>query len=247
MINVHYALPFINMNESWVNVAFFKPEPLIKLLISERNKDVLYLKCPSFQEYYKNCYVIKCPFDLTLTVEYVNGQKTLRTHEYGQDFFDNFIHTRFSDSTVHTMLTVNVADTFFSDESVTVELLPPFMHKTEVNNNVNVIVGAFDISKWVRPVEWAVEMIDDTKPLKLKRGDPLYYVRFVTKDKINLIKEVDNEQIFKVSNACVTLKKYIPNKGLNYLYETASPYISAFKLKFFKQSKCPFSFLRIRK
>lgn len=245
-LEIKYAITEYNDNEYWKQLAFYEPEPVIKAIIKERDKDVKYLKCPAFQDYYKNCFLIRSPVDLTLTIEQNGEHKYIATKQYTQEFFDKNIFSRLDTNSKYSMLSIQFYYTFISNESVILEQLAPSMHKTKTLNNINIIQGMYDISKWIRPVELAIEIIDDTKPIVIKRGDPLYYVRFVTDKNVTLTRIVDfNKDINQVIKSCAAFKKFVPGNTLEKNYEIAASYINLIKDKLFnKKSKCPFGFLR---
>ena len=91
MINIKYSFYQKDLFQH-ENILFFEPEPVLKEIAKERNNDALFLKCPAFLDYYKNCYLIKCPFDLTIQIDRKN--KSLKTFEYDQNFYDKYINYR---------------------------------------------------------------------------------------------------------------------------------------------------------
>jgi hypothetical protein len=231
-------------DEEWKQLGFYAPEPVLKDIIKSRDKGAEYLKCPAFQDYYKNCFLIKSPVDLTIKVENINGTKIITTKEYDQDFFNKNVDARLDQNSTYSMLSLKFHYVFFSDEPVMLEQLEATMHKTKMSNNINLITGTYDISKWIRVVEFAVEILDDKKPIVIKRGDPLYYVRFVTDKNVVLTRVIDKD-INKIAWASATTKKYMPGNTLERNYEMAKEYVEIIKSKFFKKkSKCPFGFLR---
>jgi hypothetical protein len=246
MSEVKYSFWYANSNDTWRELAFFEPEPVFKLIANSRSKDTNYLKCPAFQDYYKNCFLLRSPIDITINISnQPNGNKFASIDTYNQKFFDENIKIRYEEGYKHPILHVSFFYVFYAHEPLMVEQLPPLMHKTELQNNINVIPGTYDISKWIRPVEFAFEVIDDTKPIEIKRGDPMYYVRFSTPNKISLTREETSDDLSRVVNSCITLKDYVPNNTLDKNYSMGSWAVNLFKAKMFKKrSKCPFKFLR---
>jgi hypothetical protein len=136
---------------------------------------------------------------------------------------------------------------FYCDKSIIIEEMPSLMHKNDFLNNTRVIGGKFDISKWYRPIEYAFEIIDDKVPLIIKRGDPLYYIRFITDKDVNLIQtyEYENNYVQKFSSNCVNIKNFIKGNTLQKNYSIVSDYLESIKKKIFpKKSKCPFHFFK---
>jgi hypothetical protein len=244
MTEVKYSFWYGKSSDVWKELAFFEPEPVFKLIASSRSKNTKYLKCPAMQDYYSNCFLLRSPVDLTINISnQPNGAKFAAIDKYNQEFFDENIMIRYEEGYKHPILHISFFYVFYADKPLMIEQLSPSMHKTELQNNINIISGTYDISKWIRPVEFAFEVIDDTKPIVIKRGDPMYYVRFPTTDKINLVKEPISEDLSKVINSCTTLKDYVPNNTLEKNYSMGASLIKLFKDKMFKK-KCPFSFMR---
>ncbi|NBQ51788.1 MAG: hypothetical protein EBY40_13870, partial [Marivivens sp.] len=65
-----------------------------------------------------------------------------------------------------------------ADEPVYVTQLAPFMHYQKDPWPGTIFGGRFPINVWPRPLMWAFEWHDTSKPLKINRGDPLFYVMF---------------------------------------------------------------------
>ena len=252
MIEVHYSLPDYNNQDfssydpgkyAWRELAYYEPEPLLNLIVQERDKNAAYLKCPAFTNYYKNCFLIRSPFDLTITVDPTTN--ALRTNEYNQEFYNKFILDRLVNNATYRMISLRIFYLFYSEREVLFQLLSPTMHKTELLNNINMIQGEFDISKWIRPIEFSFEVLDTTKPLQFKRGDPLFYIRFATDETVKLVRKPMTEELSYVNNACLGIKDIVHQQTLDQRYDSARSLISLYKDKLFgKKSKCPFSFLR---
>ena len=236
-----YWCPFL-LNGDWHNVGYFEPEPVLKYIASQRNNDVEYLKCPAFQQYYANTFVIRSPVDLELKIEKnSDGKKILVTKDFNQNFYNDHIFPRLAQNTVFSMFSLEFSYIFYSENSVTLEMLPANMEKTTFIKNTNLIPGEFDISKWIRPVSPAFEIVNDLEVLSISRGDPLFYVRFKSDKKINLIRVEQDNIIESLEKACSRLKFFVPKNSLEENYKAAQSMINLYKLKLFRK-KCPFHF-----
>jgi hypothetical protein len=246
MTQIKYSFWYANFNDTWKELAFFEPEPVFKLISNSRSKDTEYLRCPALQDYYKNCFLLRSPVNVTINIAtQPDGDKFASIDTYDQKFFDENIMIRYKKGYKYPILHLKFFYVFYANEPLMIELLSPSMHKTELQNNINVIYGTYDISKWIRPVEFAFEVIDDTKPIVIKRGDPMYYVRFPTINKIKLTREEISNDLSRVVNSCAALQNYVPNNTLDKNYGMGEWFINLFKAKMFKKkSKCPFNFLR---
>lgn len=103
---------------------------------------------------------------------------------------------------------------------------------TALNNNFTVVSGWFNLSEWTRPIAFAVMRVDSKKPVIIKRGDPLYKIRFYQennlKQKFNMIKSEPSEKMLRDINNRLSVKHFIP--------------FLAKDLMFGKERKCPFGF-----
>lgn len=224
---------------TWLNLLAFEPEPVLKYIRDERNGFASYLRCPAFKDYYRNTFLIRCPMDLKLTVEKdLNGNKVLRTHSYDQTFFNKNISDRLKQSDLLPTMSVDIGNIFYSKGEVVLEQLSLSMGISQFDTNMNVISGEFDISKWIRPVYLGIEILDETKPIILKRGMPLYFIRFRTSKKVKLIRKELTKDIQLISNSCLSLKSITPFNTMKENYEHAKEFMKMYKRKLFK---CPFA------
>lgn len=229
--------------EMWPKTAYFEPEPVIKSVLHSRGNDLEYLKCPSFQNYYHNTFLIRCPVDLTIFIQTnPDGSKSIGLKEFDQQFFDTHIHPRFNQNSTNSMLSIDFLYLFYSEESVILEQSSAAMESTAFVKNTVQVPGEYDISKWIRAMGCAFEIIDDTKPIELKRGDPLYYVKFRTDKKVNLVRVDQSDTLEKLESSCSKLKKYVEKNSLEENYKSAESLINFHKMELFKKKSCPFKF-----
>ncbi len=83
---------------------------------------------------------------------------------------------------------------FVSDAPVYVNQFPPFLHYPKNAWPGVQICGRFPIDVWPRVHMWAFEWHDLSKDLILKRGEPLFYVRFETEDPSSLVRLIEAER-----------------------------------------------------
>lgn len=69
---------------------------------------------------------------------------------------------------------------FVADEPVWMSQVAPFMHYRPDPLPGTIFGGRFPIDVWPRPLMWAFEWHEPDKPIRLNRGDPLFYVLFET-------------------------------------------------------------------
>jgi hypothetical protein len=197
------------------------------------------------RSYYSNTFLIRSPFDMTLTVNTTNqGNKVLLIENQDQDWVNKYLINRLSENQTHTMYGLMFQYLFYSKKSLVMESKPASLTHTDFLKNNLFIPGEYDISKWIRPVECVFEITDDTKTAVIKRGEPLYYIRFQTDKKINLIRSQPGDKLFEITSACVNLKKLKPNLSLEENYTIAKPWFKKYQNRLFEKSKskCPLHF-----
>jgi hypothetical protein len=221
-----------------------EPAPALPEIIDARDVSHPghFVRCPAFREYYKNTYVLKSPVDMDIT--YTPDDKVLRVTPQNQEFYDASILYR-GDAVGEDddfLMSFSIHYIFIADKDCELEMAQASMHKSDFINKTSLVCGAFNINKWYRPVELAFEIKDSSAPIRIKRGDPLAYVRFKPKDggKVGLqFKELPEETKEAVS-ACLYVKEANNQVPLNTLYEIAKRVRN--KL-WFNKKKCPFNWI----
>ena len=238
MKKVFWTIPDFGIEE--LQIVFFEPESLIKHLQSTR-KGTKHLKCPAFQDYIKNTFVIKAPFDTEITVNRNKGM--IDVVGIPQDY-TKFVVNRIDEFTPENPYVISLfpAYMFYSNDDIHIESMPATMETNDSISNTMLIPGTYNISKWIRPVDFSFEVKDDNKKIKIKRGDVLFYVKFRTNDdsKIELERTPFTEELNKTMYSCFHVKKILPGLPLKTLYSMAESFMKT--LSFKKPKKCPFGF-----
>ena len=223
----------------WQNVAVQPPELAYKSIAADReNSDIL--PCPAIQGYFKNTYLIRSPIDFVLTPKV--DAKTFSIDRFDQKFYIEWVIRRPGDfvNPKRPICTLGPKLVFVADEDVIIESLPAMMHDSETLRNIRVIPGTYNIHRWMRPLDFTFEILDPSVPLEFKRGDPLFYVRFIDPKgrKVELERIEQTDDIIKTMYGMVVLKNYIPKLGLDKLYDMAHDWIK--NKTWLKKKKCPF-------
>lgn len=202
----------------------FEPENFYSYISSVRQESN-YLKCYAFIEVVKNCYIIRAPLDMELS--YDRSKNWLSVNNISQDIYDRHFVFRTGEFGKNDppLVTALPRYVFYSDLPVQMTILPlPFALGP---NNASVVVGGFDISRWVRPIDWTFEFVDENKPISVKRGDPLFMVSFAPADgsKVSLNRVEYSFSVSKVIAACTSLKTYVLKVPLQKCYEMAEKFL----------------------
>jgi hypothetical protein len=223
-----------------LQILFSEPENLFKHLQKTRGESA-HLRCPAFLDYIKNTYVIKAPIDMNIIIDRKAGRLDITSFSQS---LSKFIVNRIDQTGIDSphLISLPPAYVFYSDEDVHMESFHASMETNNSISNLMAVPGVFNISKWIRLIDFSAEVKDDTKPINIKRDDVLFYVRFLTKNdsKVELKRVPMTEELKIAMQSCVSVKNQIFKTPLKTLYKMSESFIST--LSFKKKKKCPFNF-----
>ena len=144
-------------------------------------------RCPAVINLESRYFQVNCPFDLHLGFDRDDKGKPVLRNLLG----DN---TPVRRNKLNALLTVTSESEWrypdrptiqimlpyilISDEPVYMAQVPPFFHYNPEPWPGTLFGGRFPIDVWPRPLMWAFEWHDVKKPLRLKRGEPMFYCHF---------------------------------------------------------------------
>lgn len=146
-------------------------------------------RCPAVINLESRYFAVRCPFDINVgfardkdgkpVLRNLSGAKSaVRGSKLGEKLhLTNEPEWRHKD--VPT-LQLSLPYVFIADEPVYMSQVAPFMHYVKEPLPGTIFAGRFPINVWPRPLMWAFEWHDTSKPLKINRGDPLFYAMFET-------------------------------------------------------------------
>lgn len=155
-------------------------------------------ECPAHTQFLSNFFVIRAPMDLE--VWYRKEDHGVASPTLNEDQFGRFINVRHTDIGDDELMhiTIRWPYLFVADEDCELETYPAFYH----GSPFNISVGSFNIHKWQRPVDLTFLVTEDVK-INIRRGDPLFYVRFNHKDRSTKLKRLEwNEDIKRCLDQC---------------------------------------------
>ena len=135
------------------------------------------LRCPAIKKYIENMYLVRSPMDFTLKKKEDGGFDIKSTVSQ----MDSYLMNVLKPSGRHTGLPVAQLAMGFGivcdDEDTLVESMPLPLDGRDVSWRC--IPGSFDPYLWpARPVNFAFEWVNQAVPVVIKRGDPLFVLRF---------------------------------------------------------------------
>ena len=192
----------------------------------------VYQKCPAFVHKNERIFVGTSPIDLDFSIERTPEGPLMQISDMSKtDYIDIDDEHIYSPQPVFQLYIPKFLF-WTEDDDIWIEQNDHPM--TSLNNNIIAVPAWFNLSNWSRTVSVAFTIVNEHKPVIIKRGDPLFRISFYSNN-LN-----DN---FKLEE-----KKYLSEyKDVveNHLYQRRES--DGYKTKLFsktsKTGKCPFSFL----
>jgi len=159
--------------------------------------------CPAALQFDRMHYVINCPVDLHLRInKTADGQLQLSNVEGPMSAVRStglkklLVMSPQHDwrHPMRPVLQLVTPFVFLSDDPVYVNQFPPFLHFNKHAWPGVQICVRFPIDVWPRPHMWAIACHHLSADLILKRGEPLFYVRFETQDPSSMVRLVEAER-----------------------------------------------------
>jgi len=174
-------------------VAYDAPVPLSRL-IGNQNVNMGVGSCPAVIDFNVRTYTILSPYTFRLRASKVSDDEFSFHIVYPDtEVAESILKVELSfqprslwrDKRI-PILQLTLPYVFLSNESV-------FVNQIEPNRFIgckpwSLIEGRFDISTWHRPINWAVEWMDLSNDIIIKRGDPIFQLLFEPVDSASKIK-----------------------------------------------------------
>jgi hypothetical protein len=176
------------LNDRKGGIVFFPPE---RVRSADMNKSHAKSasRCPAVINLESRYFLIRCPYDLNLGfARDKDGKAVLRNLNGDRSAIrSNKLREKIHVTPEHEWrypgiptLQLSLPYVFIADEPVYMSQVSPFMHYTANPLPGTIFGGRFPINVWPRPLMWAFEWHGTEKPLKINRGDPLFYATFET-------------------------------------------------------------------
>lgn len=212
-VDIYWAIVSDKERQTLMNLLWEPPVPLVKILPKGRQgspKDN-YRACSAGINFWKNTFAIINPQDagIRLTGDYDNPEVEATGRYWTKQ--PSALDSRYRIDYDYSWI-------FFSEESIIMQQLPPFMHKTTAQDGAGLSSGSYDISKWFRPVNCAYNLWDGSNELFLRSGDPLAYFQFLTDKDINLVQFEMNDKLTSIYQQVVFFKSLLHFEPIEKLY-----------------------------
>lgn len=174
------------LDTEFAHVVFSQPKP-VKAGRSKPISRRAVQACPAVNNIEKNLFEILAPFSIELSIERHGNKFELYfddvTTRIDEDLFRKHVFFMPQDQWRHPdrpMLQIMVPYVFVTDDDCAICQLPPFLDTTSRMWPGVMVSGRYAFKYWPRSLNWAFEWDDLSLPLRIKRGDPLFYVKIDT-------------------------------------------------------------------
>lgn len=165
------------------------PHPVSKDRIAPLSSKAVQ-NCPAVNTFEARCYEVPVPFDLRLRCRTgTDGTPALMRVPEGSSVeapaakkIVMIMPAESWRSPDRPVVQIQSPYLFLADELVYINQLPPVFHYPDPPRPGVQVCGRFPIDVWPRKLAWAMEWVDQSKDLVLKRGEPWFYVTFETPD-----------------------------------------------------------------
>lgn len=177
-----------------------------------------HLKCPAFKDFFYNCYVLSFPYDLHLRLDPTSQSFTIL--ESSVTLPPEMILVRWGQQYVDTRVVISLNPYILFDVAgdVLLEVGPAFLHAVEPRlRRLRPIPGAFNIGRWFRPIDFTFELDLADGDIKLRKGDPVLYLRFITpnNESIRLCQQPFNSEYSARALECAEIARNKSSPGNN--------------------------------
>jgi hypothetical protein len=185
-----------------------------KNLYSKENAWAGLQYCPSFKSELNNLFQVRSIYDY----EFFVNQEKVYSKDKDQNFFNEHVFIRDKSLRLYSFLQRYI---FFTDSnSLEVQFYQfPFLENNNITKRCRIIPGRLDIAKWFRPNEFAFYLNEEYNSFKVERNEIMYYIKFITNQKINFVQFNMTEKLEYYKNSCLSLRDnnmIYPKKLTNY-------------------------------
>lgn len=180
------------------DILYNNPEILstsLKQSVNKSTANVGLLRCPAFKDLIKNVFY----FSATLPIDCkIQKEKVVSTEK-------NFINVslgREPSFLERTHINANMSWVFFSEEPITIEVIPPFILESPHLAYGTFVPGTYDIGSWFRPINAEFILNTGVEYFKLNTGEPIFFLRAKTERPVVFKRFFMTQEIKNISSTC---------------------------------------------
>jgi len=203
-------------------------------LVKERLDDeYVHSQCPVVHHKNNRIFVAHSPVNFEAKVDRTpEGNKVTTNREDILEYHDNYF------TAPHPVLQLKSPMFLFYTEENNVWFEFDAHPMTSLTNNFIAVGGWFNLSNWSRASSLAMTVVDETKPVVIKKGDPVCKIRFYPTDNLDngvVLREQRDPKLIEKIKSVYAKKQQNGWSDKNWKGKIFS--------RTEKESKCPVSFL----
>jgi hypothetical protein len=209
--------------------------PSLERQINFLDKNFVFSKCPVVNHKLNRTFVCNSTIDFYLNIDKEN--KKISSDNPDLIFFDD--EHLISASKPVVQLSFCQFLFWTNEDNIWFEFNDHPM--TSYSNNFIAVAGWFNLSNWIRATSLAAVLVDENKPLIIKKGDPLFRITFHSSnlnDGIILKREKNTEKSKKMFSIMEDNQKSHNKESV-----LRKLFVNKTSISTNKEKKCPFRFL----
>lgn len=160
------------------------------------HKDYLYFRCPVWNHLFSRTFILRSPVDLEIKINSgsidckFDNEPIVKTEFLNKQYDRNTIQTELITAYIPDLLNQHpIVQVYFSDICLWTPSNLNYVWfefgdhpMTALKNNFTSLSGWFNIANHPRTTSLGIKFVDRNKPVIIKKGDPLYRIRFYTEN-----------------------------------------------------------------
>jgi hypothetical protein len=214
-ITVYWATWSLPERQHQINFLWKKPETLTKCLPKNgsKNRFANYHACSAFKNLAKNTLVPIHP--VSSNVMLGGDYSSPHIVSSNMDVWlpkPNALQDRYR-------VDYDFGWVFFCEEPLVIQQMAPFMHETTAQKTAGMPLGAFDISRWFRPIMTTYLLWENKNTVSVTEGEPVFYLQFQTEKQI-IFKQFElTNPLYEIPNSSFIFRRIKPAMSLFELYD----------------------------
>jgi len=215
----------------WV---YQEPQNAWKDILSKKSDQKItknFFQCPATRDALQNVYVIRCPFNSEAEVLLKeDGAVDKITQDWAKDIPDLMsqigMQLAHAPSKENELLVVTeFSYVFFCEESLQMRMTAPWFHEAPHLQYGAAVPGMYDIGRWLRPVNFEVNLWQGQTKLKYLEDEPMGYLEFATDKKIKFQRFESTHKLKEIVADAINTrnKKFTPSLLKRYQIFDRSP------------------------
>jgi hypothetical protein len=153
------------------------------------------LLCPAVRDTLKNTWAVGS--NKSFQVNYDGSSSPL------YDGLDSLVVTRKPSFKETNIFNIKMSSYFFSEEPLMAKMSAPYFHQVEYQKVGTFVGGKYNIGKWIRPLEAEIMTWNEKGMINFIENQPIYYIEFLTDEKIELIPFQMTDTLVALSSALI--------------------------------------------